>query len=322
MITIAGAGVAGLAAAYELAKRGRECRIFEAGPAPGTSPCSRYAGGMLAPWCEGEVAEDEVVTLGAQAIAWWSEITPVTRRGTLVVAPGRDLSELARFARRTERHRELSGPDVAALEPDLSGRFAQGLLFEEEAHLDPRIALRDLAQKVRALGVQIHCDTPAPQQVDLDCTGLAADLDDLRPVRGEIAILHAPEIEITRTIRLLHPRVPLYLVPRGEGRYMIGATMIESSSTRPASVRSLMELLGAAFALHPGFAEASVEEIGAGLRPAFPDNLPRLTRRNGMLYLNGLYRHGFLLTPALAAQAADILTSETSHEHHRQRQSA
>ncbi|WP_166418257.1 FAD-dependent oxidoreductase [Cochlodiniinecator piscidefendens] len=322
MITIAGAGLAGLATAFEVAKRGRAVTVYEKGASLGANACSRFAGGMLAPYCEGESTELEVVTLGLGAAKWWADITPVTRRGTLVVAPNRDRAELSRFARRTEGHQMVSQSEVATLEPALADRFSQGLLFQDEAHLDPRAALVDLAQKAEALGVRILYDTPAPSDVDLDCTGMAADLPELRPVRGEMAILAAPDISLSRTVRLLHPRFPLYVVPRGDGVFMIGATMIESSSERQISVRSLSELLGAAYALHPGFGDAAVLETGAGLRPAFPDNLPRLTQHNNTLYLNGFYRHGFLLVPAFAAKAADQLTSETSHEYSRQRHSA
>lgn len=321
MIRIAGAGLAGLATAWELAKRGRKVTVYDAAE-PGAGSVSRYAGGMLAPFCEGESAEEKVVRLGSQAADWWAEITPVTRRGTLVVAPARDRAELTRFARRTTGHQLVSTTEIAELEPALTGRFAQGLFFGEEAHLDPRCALQDLAVKLQAQGVEIHYGTPAPEEVDLSCTGCAAVLPELRPVRGEMAILHAPDVQITRTLRLLHPRVPLYLVPRGEGVYMIGATMIESGSTRPITLRSLTDLLGAAYTLHPAFAEASVIETGVGLRPAFPDNLPRLLHHDGSLHLNGLYRHGFLLAPAMAAQAADRLTSEISHEDHRELRTA
>lgn len=80
--------------------------------------------------------------------------------------------------------------------------------------------------------------------------------------------------------------------------------MVESNSDRPPTLRSLTEMMSAAYTIHPAFAEASVVEIGSGLRPAFPDNLPRLMEHNGTLHLNGLYRHGFLLAPALAQQAA------------------
>jgi len=322
MITIAGAGLAGLACAYELAQRGAKVTVYERGETPGDSSVARFAGGMLAPWCERESAEEEVITLGSRAFTWWAGITPVHRRGTLVVAPARDRAELTRFAHRTSGHRMAGAQEVAELEPALAGRFGQGLFFEDEAHLDPRRALRDLSARVQAMGVEIRYGAPAPAGVTLDCTGMAAPLPGLRPVRGEMAVLHCPEVEISRTLRLLHPRMPLYLVPRGDGHFMIGGTMIESSSERPVTLRSLSELLNAAFTLHPAFAEASVAETGAGLRPAFADNLPRLTERDGTLYLNGLYRHGFLLAPAMAQQAAGRLLPETSDEDHRERQTA
>lgn len=322
MITIAGAGLAGLASAIELARRGAEVRVFDVGDKPGSHSVARFAAGMLAPWCESESADQQIVKLGEMAADWWAQITPVTRRGTLVLAPPRDRGELTRFARRTTGHRTVPSRDIAELEPALAGRFSLGLYFQREAHLDPRQALHDLYRVAQSLGVAFWFGTPAPAKVDLDCTGIAADLPNLRPVRGEMAILHCPDLHILRTIRLLHPRIPVYLVPRGDGVYMIGATMIESSSERPPTVRSLTELLSAAYALHPCLAEASVIEIGAGLRPAFPDNLPRIVRRNDRLYLNGLYRHGFLLAPAMALNVADILIPEVRNENYTQRTTA
>lgn len=310
MITIAGAGVAGLACAYELAKRGERVRIFDRAPGLAGNGCSWFAGGMLAPWCEGEVAEPEVVRLGAGSINWWAQFTQVTRRGTLVVAPPRDQAELTRFARRTERHRSVSGDEIAHLEGVLSGRFSSGLFFEDEAHLDPRQALTDLVNAVESLGVQILWDTPAPDRVDVDCRGMHARLPGLRAVRGEMAVIHAPDVHLTRTIRLLHPRAPVYVVPRGDGHYMLGATMVESDAPGPVTIRAMLELLGAAFALHPGFAEAQIMETGSGLRPAFDDNIPRVQWRGDRLHVNGLYRHGFLIAPALARAAAAHLSPQ------------
>lgn len=310
MITIAGAGLAGLASAYELAKRGASVTIFEKSAKPGESSVARFAGGMLAPFCERESAEEDVVTLGVQAADWWSQVTPVTRHGTLVVTPPRDQAELTRFARRTSHFTEVNGHAISELEPALAGRFERGLFFKEEAHLDPRQALADLTGAVQELGVEIQYGRTAPERVNLNCTATASSLPDLRAVRGEMAILHCPEVQLSRVIRLLHPRMPLYLVPRADGLFMIGGTMVESNSDRPPTLRSLTEMLSAAFAIHPAFAEASVVEIGAGLRPAFPDNLPRLVEHDGSLHLNGLYRHGFLLAPALAQQAAQHLLKE------------
>ena len=84
---------------------------------------------------------------------------------------------------------------------------------------------------------------------------------------------------------------------------MVGATMIETDDRKLASARSVMELLSAAYAVHPAFAEASLLEIGTDVRPAFNDNLPRLRRRGNKLYINGLFRHGFLCAPAMAQHA-------------------
>lgn len=270
MITIAGAGLAGLACAWELARRGAQVTIYERDETPGETSVARYAGGMLAQWCEGETAEPEVVRQGSRAIGWWERITRVEKRGTLAVAPPRDRAELTRFARRTQGHRLIGSGEIAAIEPALGGRFGQALFFEDEAHLDPRRALRDLAQKVQELGVVIQYSTSAPAKVDVDCRGMDSGLSGLRPVRGEMALIEAPDVDITRTIRLLHPRIPLYLVPRGDGIYMIGATMIESTSSRPVTVRSLLELLGAAFTLHPGLGEAALPRRALACAPRLP----------------------------------------------------
>ena len=88
---------------------------------------------------------------------------------------------------------------------------------------------------------------------------------------------------------------------------MLGATQIESSDRRAPTARALLELLSAAYALDPRFAEAEVLETGADLRPAFADNVPRIIPQGQVLHLNGLFRHGYLMAPALAAQATDYL---------------
>jgi glycine oxidase len=120
-------------------------------------------------------------------------------------------------------------------------------------------------------------------------------------------------VSLTRPVRLLHPRLPLYIVPRGEGLFMIGATMIESERRGPVSVRSALELLNAAYALHPAFGEAEIVELGADLRPAFPDNLPQVRQSGRVLHANGLFRHGFLLAPALARMVANAVLGPTLH---------
>lgn len=313
-VTVIGAGVAGLVAATELVARGVTVTIVERGDRVGARACSWYAGGMLAPWCERESAEQAVADLGQQALSWWpAHIGATTRRGTLVVAPPRDTAELTRFARRTDHFAPVDAAAIADLEPDLAGRFRHGLFFAEEAHLDPRAAMATLAERLTEAGVVFQFGTNAiASPIDgavLDCRGMAArdNLPELRGVRGEMIVVRAPEISLSRPVRLLHPRIPLYIVPRSDHRYMIGATMVESEHRGGMTVRSAVELLNAAFTLHPGFGEAEILEFGADVRPAFPDNLPRVVERGRTVYLNGLYRHGFLLSPAYARQAVDLV---------------
>lgn len=325
-VVILGAGVAGLCVAVELAARGLRPHILDRAGGPGADACSWWAGGMLAPFCEGETAEPEVVRLGQAAAGWWeAQGAQVIRAGTLVLAPARDRGELARFAARTQGHRRVGEAEIAALEPDLAGQAREGLFFADEAHLDPRAALRALVARLADAGIAVEQgETPPPGARVIDCRGWAArdSLPGLRGVRGEMAVLRCPELSITRTLRLLHPRVPVYLVPRGDGEFMLGATMVESARPGPVTARALLELLSSAYALHPAFAEAELLETGADIRPAFADNLPRVVEAGGRIHVNGLYRHGFLMAPALARRVADRLAGpareEADHAHHAQ----
>jgi len=321
-VLVKGAGVAGLTAAFELARGGARVVVIDA-KAGLAGSASWFAGGMLAPFCERENAEEAVVSLGLQAAAWWERAVPgsVSFEGTLVVAPRRDASEIDRFAARTRSFTRLGADDIAALEPDLAGRFDRGLFFKEEAHLDPRQALTGLQDRLASMevGFCFGCTEPPGDYVPdvvVDCTGMAAAgvLPDLRGVRGEMLHLETMEIALSRPVRLIHPRIPIYIVPRGDGRFMVGATMIESASDEPITARSMMELLNAAYALHPAFGEARVVEAASGVRPAYPDNLPRVTQRSGTVYVNGLYRHGFLLAPALAQEAAKLVLGDDARK--------
>lgn len=308
-VTILGGGVMGLCAAVELAARGAQVELQDPITEPGPHHCSWWAGGMLAPYCEGEAAEEPVQRLGLGSAVWWAmQGVEVIWNGSLVLALGRDRAELDRFARRTTGHHLLDGAAIAMLEPLLRGRFDRGLHFATEAHLNPRAALAGLRGNAVALGVKFGEPGKVQGQV-VDCRGIAArdTLSDLRGVKGEMLVLRAPGMMLSRPVRMLHPRIPIYLVPRGDDVFMLGATMIESNERGRATVRSVLELLSAAYALHPGFAEAEIVEIGADARPAFPDNLPRLRLRDGVLYLNGLFRHGYLMAPVLAQMAAGFL---------------
>ncbi len=311
MISVLGAGVAGLCAATALSEAGFDVEVVAPDGAP--PPASLLAGGMLAPFCEGESAPDVIVERGQAAITWWrARVSGLEARGTLVLAPPRDGGDLDRFARATRSHDWVRPDDF---EPGLSGRFARGLFFAAEAHMDPVIAMAELRDQLTARGVRFHGGTPGGRIVD--CRGLAARdrLKDLRAVRGEMLELYAPDVTLTRTVRLLHPRFPCYIVPRGQGRYMVGATMVETARSGPITARAVMELLSAAYTVHPGFAEAELIATGAGLRSSFPDNLPALRRDGDRIHVNGMYRHGFLMAPVVAGDLVRMMTEEKINAH-------
>lgn len=314
-VAIVGSGVMGLVAAHQLALRGASVRLYDRLGDAGLG-CSHFAGGMLALFCELESAEPLIGVLGQESLTYWrTHVSDVTNLGTLVVAPPRDLPDLRRFAARTSHHETIGREAIAKLEPALAGRFETALYFRDEAHLDPRQALATLKDRlVRDHGVQfVPSEQVFPEQLSadwvLDCRGYEARdvLPDLRGVKGEMLIVRTDEVVLSRPIRLLHPRIPVYIVPRADHHFMIGATMIESSDRRRISARSMIELLSAAYALHPAFGEAEIVEIGTDVRPAFPDNLPRIRRDGKILRLNGLYRHGYLAAPAIGRRAAEII---------------
>ena len=334
-VRVIGAGVAGLTAAYEFARAGCDVELVERREGPGLG-CSYLAGGMISPWCEEEGAEPPVIEMGIESLRYWTEIVPVaTTQGSLVFAPTHDRTELTRFERLTSERERIGAAAIAALEPDLDGRFDDALYFPREAHLDPRVATDALAERLAGMAnVSLRYGVDAAGArgtVDwtIDCRGFDArdKLRELRGVKGEMLVLFTRDVSLSRPIRFIHPRHPVYIVPRGDGRFMIGATMIENEEEGRITARAMLELLGAAYAVHPAFAEAEIIETGAGVRPAFADNLPGLRVEGRIIYVNGLYRHGFLAAPALARRAAAVAlegasVEEAMHAHRGQRQEA
>jgi glycine oxidase len=305
-VTIIGAGIAGAWQALLFAQAGHDVTLHEKSDAAMMRSTSHWAGGMLAPGCESEVSEPVISRLGLRSLDLWREALPDTPfNGSLVVAHARDRNDYERFAKLTSGHRRLDAAALAALEPSLEGRFRDALFFAREGHVEPRRVLPKLHEKIVAAGGIIRFDSEVEaSEIDgivIDCRGLAAReaQPELRGVKGEMILVETDEVQLARPVRLIHPRWPLYVIPREDNLFMLGATSIEAEDTG-VSVRSALELLGAAYAVHPAFSEARIVEFGSGLRPAFPDNLPRIAIEGERISVNGLYRHGFLIAPALA----------------------
>ena len=305
-VSVIGAGIAGAWQALLFAKAGHKVTLFERSDPGMTEATSHWAGGMLAPYCEREASEPVITRLGIRSLDLWRDEFPDTPfNGSLVVSHPRDRADYERFAKLTTGYRRLDADGVTGLEQSLDGRFRDALFFPDEGHVEPRLVVPELHRRVAAAGGAIHFESEQrPDQTDgivIDCRGLFArdSQPGLRGVKGEMVIVETDEIVLSRPVRLIHPRWPLYIIPRANHQFMIGATSIEREDDG-VSVRSALELLSAAYAVHPAFGEARIVEIGSGLRPAFADNLPRIAIDNQKIAVNGLYRHGFLLAPALA----------------------
>lgn len=305
--------------ALRLVQSGWRVRLFDLDDREARSSAAYTAAGMLAPACELDSSEQLIFDLGCNCIEEWRHIIdelvmPVTLddQGTLVVAHASDARELDRMHRRLGGYAKFVVDDrLWELEPELR-HFNQGLYFAGEGYIHNRQLLSALEQTLLASGrlewIQGEADREDCDLV-VDCRGLGARADDpeLRGVRGEVIRVRAPEVSLNRPVRLLHPRYPLYVVPRGGHDFVIGATQIESDSMTGITVRSSLELLSALYTLHPGFAEAEVVETLTNCRPAYPDNQPRIHIAQDEVRINGLYRHGFLLGPRITDIACRML---------------
>ncbi|GLZ20937.1 FAD-dependent oxidoreductase [Burkholderia plantarii] len=332
-VAVLGGGLVGRLIAWRLAGAGLGVTLHERGDAAGSGAAAWVAAAMLAPLAEAASAELLITELGAASLerwpAWLAELPePVffQRNGTLVVWHHADRAEAPLFERRVRANAPaplvdggflaLAGEQVDAAEPALAGRFARGLLLPREGQLDNRQTLAALAAGLAARGVDTHWNTavetaPEPRaRLTIDCRGLGAKavLPALRGIRGEVARIHAPGIGLARPVRLLHPRYPLYIAPKQDDLYVIGATEVEGEDRSPVSVRSALELLSAAFSVHPAFGEARILELGSQCRPTLPDHRPAIVWNGGAtLAVNGLYRHGFMIAPEVAQAAVEFV---------------
>jgi glycine oxidase len=324
---VVGGGLCGRLVAWLLACAGHRVALYDRGDAAGTQSAAWVAAAMLAPLAEAASAELLITELGAASLERWpgfiAELPePVffQRNGTLVVWHAGDRAEAPLFERRLRANApselfqngfvKLSGAQVAAAEPSLGTRFPQGWLLPNEGQLDNRQVLTALAAGLAERNVDLHwntlIDTPPDARFVIDCRGLGGKpaWPELRGIRGEVARVHAPGIGLTRPVRLLHPRYPLYIAPKQDDLYVIGATEVEGEDMSPMTVRSALELLSAAFAVHPGFGEARILELNSQCRPTLPDHRPAIVWDGARtLRVNGLYRHGYMIAPEVADTA-------------------
>jgi len=329
---IVGMGIMGRLLALALHHAGWQVTLFDQDS--GDLNCSLAAAGLLTPFSELDKADLLIFHLGQESIQqFWPQIVGqlseqiyFQQSGSLVLSHPQDQAEWTHFSRRISTQLDqndvnfqvLSNRAVIELEPELS-KFETAYYFPEEAHIDCQSLMPTLKLYVEAQGVRCLTNSPVlslePRRIAtnsesyefdmvFDCRGLGARsvFTDLRSLRGELIWLHAPDVQLQRPIRLLHPRYSLYIVPRPGNIYLIGASEIESDDSGPISVRTALELLTAAYYVHAGFSDARIVKTVTHCRPTLSSHLPSIKLMDGLIAINGLYRHGYLIAPALAEE--------------------
>lgn len=330
-IGIVGAGIMGQLMALRCLQANWQVSVFDENALFSDKSCSYAAGGMLTPFSELETSEAIIAELGVQSLSLWPTIIndliePVyfNQKGCLVIAHTQQRSELTKFLQNVSSKNIfvlqptiLQHNEINELEPELAIQFQQAVFLAGEGCVAPAQILATLTKTLLARGVVFYNNQKitaiAPHSIKstgeswqfdwvIDCRGLGAKIDikQLRGVRGEIVWLHAPDVNLQHIIRFLHPRYPVYIIPRPDNIYAIGASQIESEDQSPISVQTILELLSSAYSVHKGFAEARLLKTFTQCRPALPNHLPRIFQQDGLIRINGLYRHGFGIAPALA----------------------
>jgi glycine oxidase len=324
-LAVIGGGVIGLAIAGRAAREGLRVTLLERETLG--AGASSYAAGMLAPVSEAEVGHGELLEDGLAAAAAWPAYAAelgveILTTGTLLVARDRDEAEALdrehAFRERLGLRVERLLPSAARrLEPALAPTVRAALHVPDDHAVDPRAVLRALERRAREAGVDIreHAPVERLEAVEADAIVLAAGawsaqlMPDLpvRPVKGQILRLrdpgHASGPLLERVLRFEGG----YIVPRGDGRYVLGATVEERGFDTTVTAGGLHDLLRDATELVPGISELVIEETGAGLRPGTPGNLPLVERRENVLVATGHFRNGILLAPLTAQRVVGEL---------------
>jgi glycine oxidase len=349
---VIGAGMIGLACAWRARRRGLSVLVVDRAAAPGAG-ASGVAAGMLAPVTEADFGEEGPLRVNLAGRDRWSAFaaeleeqsglpTGYRDSGALVVAADRDDVEALRRLHDFQRSLGLEADWLPAsrcrrLEPGLSPRIAGGILAPQDGSADPRATVAALAEVVEelALGTEVEAiehdgarvtgvRTPAGV-IDCEHVVVAAgawsaalapgEAPPVRPVKGQILELRArgampdPLERVVRTPRC-------YLVARGDGRVVLGATVEEQGFDTAVTADGVYRLLEAAWEVLPEVGELELVAARAGLRPGTPDNTPLVGpgEPEGLVWATGHWRNGVLLAPLTGDAVAGLLAGEPLSE--------
>lgn len=347
---IVGAGVIGLATAWRLAQRGARVELFDAGEIPGGLPhaASWASAGFLAPTVDDRPGTRPLDALNRLSAARWPAFAAELRaasgvdvalrtEGTLVVAlDDADADALlaafdAHVAAGAGTHRWLDAGAVVALEPELAGAVVAARWSGNDVQVDNRLLLEALAEAARRTDVRLRPRTPVSLDALRDdgydavllaagawsgtIAGLPAPLP-VRPVAGQmLALRMPPDAPLLRHV-VLTPDV--YLVPRRDGRLLVGATVEERGFDARLTAGGVHALLAGVRRALPAADALPIAELWSGLRPGSPNGAPLLGWLGGagsrVAVAAGHYKNGILLAPVTAEAMAALLLGEAPPE--------
>ena len=332
-IAIVGAGLMGRVVAMRLLRNNlTDITIFEQDsaklpPTQYTSP-AYIAAGMLAHYSESVLGGREIYTLGKNSISLWRDYLTeldalhlLNDNGTLLLANSIFATEINHYLNKIKFNTQqvnfawlLEKTQLNDLEPEL--KYNHAYYIREEGVLNARETMSVMGNFLsKTIKIINATKINIPNEITnfdwiIDCRGLGAldNFTELRTVRGEIIRVFAPEVNITRPVRLFHPRLNIYITPYAPNYYVIGATELETCDYSSISVKGALDLLNYAIQIHGGFYEARIIEMATNCRPTLANNLPQIKLTDGIIRVNGLYRHGFLLAPQMAENIVGYIT--------------
>ncbi len=338
---VVGAGLMGLGVAWRLLEAGHDVTVLEKNTVG--SGASGAAAGMLAPTAELKFEETELLHISQESLAMWKDLAAELEEksgqdvdyrteGTLVVGLDRDDSEALQRLFEYQTHlglpvERLSGDALREREPSIHPTAHSAVFIPDDHQVDPRLVVSALAKIVAKLGGEIRegveVTDVAPRSVKtaedelscdevVICAGawtrkLGSDAPYIRPVRGQMLSLRMKTPAICNHV----VRAPdAYLVPKSDGRLVVGATMEEMGFDPNLTAGGLFELLRGAWETMPGIYDLDFIEAWTGFRPMSLDNMPVVRKgEDGIHYVTGHGRGGVLLLPWTLWKASQELVS-------------
>jgi glycine oxidase len=349
-VIVIGGGVIGLSTAFRLAGEGISCAVLDQGP---LGQESSWAGAGMLPPGNPEKARTAEARLRAASHQLWPDISDQLRELTRVDngfrrcgglelrldGPASELDhEIAVWQQEGVRVRSLTAPELALAEPGITSRITAGYALPEMGQVRNPRHIKALIAGCSARGVtlkpgapvwELHTDRGRVSAISTPegrlsagqfivaggawSGQLLAQVDcrvPLRPMRGQIVLLSTTR-SIVRQVINVGPR---YLVPRGDGRILVGATQEVAGFDKQTTAAGAGGLLQFALGLFPDLADAAIERTWAGLRPQSADGLPYLGKVpgvEGLFVAAGHFRAGLQLSPVTAHLMCDLIMGKT-----------